>query len=140
MTHPATTPPTPTERQAALAAGSPLFVHSEPQEVFERAIRAGRLSHDAKSPIFAGQFMYIGSTMGTHRDLFKHIDSKLYLPDEDTEQWARDCKAATSMLDEIDVHCTGTRDLEWLRRSAEKAGYSDDVVTLTAELERRVAP
>ena len=82
MTHPATTPPTPTERQAALAAGSPLFVRSEPQEVFERAIRAGRLSHDAKSPIFAGQFMYIGSTMGTHRDLFKHIETRLYLPFE----------------------------------------------------------
>lgn len=90
MTHLATTPPTPTEREAALAEGSPLFVRSDSQLVFREAIRMGRLSDNAKSPIFAGRFMYIGSTMGTHRDLFKHIDSKLYLPDKDTEQWARD--------------------------------------------------
>ncbi len=83
-----TQPPTPAERQAALASGSPLFMRSDPQLAFERAVSAGRLSHDAKSPIFAGRFMYMGSTMGTHRDLFKHIDTKLYLRDEDTEQWA----------------------------------------------------
>ena len=101
MTHPAhaTTPPTPTERQAALGVGSPLFVRSDSQEVFKRAIRAGRLSHDAKSPIFAGQFMYIGSTMGTHRDLFKHISTRLYLPDEDTEQWAEGLAKPITLMD-----------------------------------------
>ena len=50
------------------------------------------------------------------------------------------CIDQPSGLAEIDLRCTGTTDLEWLRHHAQKAGYLDDVATLTAELERRVTP
>ena len=45
-----------------------------------------------------------------------------------------------SPLTELDLHCIGTRDLEWLRRSAMRAGCVADVAILTAELENRVTP
>lgn len=51
-----------------------------------------------------------------------------------------DVASPGSMLEDIDVSEMGTNDLEWLRRSAEKAGHTGDVATLTDELERRVTP
>ncbi len=51
----------------------------DPQTAFEDAIRAGRLSRDPRSPIFAGHYMYMG-TWGK-RDTFKHRLTRRYLPD-----------------------------------------------------------
>jgi len=50
----------------------------ESQVAFHKAIQSGRLSTVAKSPNFAGDFMYMGSQGG--KDLFKHRDTRSYLP------------------------------------------------------------
>ncbi len=49
-----------------------------------------------------------------------------------------DAAQPSTVLEGLDLHCTPTRDLEWLRHHARKAGYLDDVAILTDELERRV--
>ena len=71
----------------------PLFMRSDVDQAFDDAVRHGRLSHDGDSPLNVGAFMYMGTTMGTHKDLFKHRLTRLYLPQEGTtlelEEWAR---------------------------------------------------
>ena len=47
------------------------------QEAFSDAIKAGRLSADENSPIYAGNFMYMGTRNG--RDLFKDSLTREYL-------------------------------------------------------------
>lgn len=48
------------------------------QTAFDDAIRAGRLSADQGSPLFAGRFMYMG-TNDAGRDLFKNTNTRQYL-------------------------------------------------------------
>ena len=48
-----------------------------PQDAFDDAIKAGRLSADPHSPLFAGNYMYMGTR--DDRDTFKHIDTRAYL-------------------------------------------------------------
>ena len=45
---------------------------------FKNAFDSGRLSVDPKSPVFAGNFMYMGTTNG--KDAFKNIMTREYLP------------------------------------------------------------
>lgn len=75
----------------------PLFMRCDTDQAFDDAVRHGRLSQEPDSPLNVGAFMYMGTTMGTHRDLFKHRLTRLYLPFEGTkvelEQWARDREA-----------------------------------------------
>ena len=58
----------------------------DPQEAFSAAIRAGRLSDDPKSPVYAGRFMYMGTQTASfnplrqQKDLFKNSDTREYLP------------------------------------------------------------
>lgn len=57
----------------------------EPQQAFEVAIRAGRLSDDPKAENYAGKFMYMGTQTASYRplrqqkDLFKNIVTREYL-------------------------------------------------------------
>lgn len=51
----------------------------EPEEAFEDAIKQGRLSRDESHPLYAGNFMYMGTENGT--DQFKHIMTRQYLRD-----------------------------------------------------------
>jgi hypothetical protein len=53
----------------------PVFKHS--QQAFEEAIRAGRLSADPRSPVYAGNYMYMGTWELVDR--FKHIETREYL-------------------------------------------------------------
>lgn len=53
------------------------------QEAFADAIRAGRLSDKPGAQNYAGRFMYMGTwpqPNGSTKDLFKHIDTRKYLP------------------------------------------------------------
>ncbi len=51
------------------------------QQAFKEAIAAGRLSAEPTSDNYAGRFMYMGTKPEpTPRDLFKHIDTREYLP------------------------------------------------------------
>lgn len=51
----------------------------DPFERFEKAIKEGRLSDNESDTNYAGQYMYMGTDVhGT--DLFKHIDTRQYLP------------------------------------------------------------
>ena len=56
----------------------PVFKNS--QKAFEEAIRAGRLSADPHSHLYAGNFMYMGTWDGV--DAFKHVETREYLPRE----------------------------------------------------------
>lgn len=47
-------------------------------EAFADAIKAGRLSEDPESEVYAGRYMYMGTYKG--KDLFKHRISREYLP------------------------------------------------------------
>lgn len=47
------------------------------QQAFRDAIAAGRLSDDPKSPVYAGNYMYMGTWDG--KDAFKHYDTRRYL-------------------------------------------------------------
>ena len=51
---------------------------NDSQAAFERAIAAGRLSNDRRSPVYAGRFMYMGTRDSL--DLFKDIETRRYLP------------------------------------------------------------
>jgi hypothetical protein len=62
-------------RIVAVHPSNPVFKNSH--LAFEEAIRAGRLSADPLSPIFAGNYMYMGTW--TSRDSFKHIETRKYL-------------------------------------------------------------
>ncbi len=53
------------------------MTYNDPQQAFEEAIKNKRLSDDPQSPIYAGNYMYMGSNEG--KDLFKNIDSRNYL-------------------------------------------------------------
>ena len=55
-----------------------LNTQRQPQDAFEDAIAEDRLSLLKDAPDWAGNFMYMGTKNG--RDLFKHIDSREYLP------------------------------------------------------------
>ncbi len=59
------------EREAGI-----VFVDS--QTAFEQAIAAGRLSAVPTSPVYAGDFMYMGTRLGRHT--FKNINTREYLP------------------------------------------------------------
>lgn len=49
-----------------------------PADAFDEAIKDGRLSADPASEIYAGDFMYMGTTSwGKHR--FKNIETRDYL-------------------------------------------------------------
>lgn len=49
-----------------------------PQEAFEAAIKAGRLSADPQAVNYAGAYMYMGTT-SWGKDKFKHRDTREYL-------------------------------------------------------------
>ena len=55
------------------------------KEVFEQAIREGRLSTDKTAPNYAGEFMYMGTVLTgpngniKEQDLFKSIETRRYL-------------------------------------------------------------
>ena len=52
--------------------------HENPQQAFETAIEAGRLSADEYSPIYAGNYMYMFTDdSGTAQ--FKHNETRQYL-------------------------------------------------------------
>jgi len=56
--------------------------YRDPEMAFTLAIACGRLSEDASEANYAGNYMYMGSREndnGTHRDLFKHIDTREYI-------------------------------------------------------------
>ncbi len=54
---------------------NPVFKHSK--QAFEEAIKAGRLSADPNSPLYAGNYEYMGTWTG--RDAFKHSVTGKYL-------------------------------------------------------------
>lgn len=68
-------PPSPAVVRAEVEAG---ITFADPKAAFEEAIRAGRLSDDRSSPVYAGRFMYMG-TKG-ERHLFKNSNTRAYLP------------------------------------------------------------
>jgi hypothetical protein len=51
---------------------------TEPRTAFARAIALGILSDDESSPIFAGNFMFMGDDE-SGRHLFKHILTRAYI-------------------------------------------------------------
>ena len=51
----------------------------DPQEAFEAAIRAGRLSTDPRAPNYAGHYMYMGPRSDGRGDAFKHSLTRQYL-------------------------------------------------------------
>ena len=55
-----------------------MLSHNDSQAAFEVAIASGRLSNDPRSPLYAGWYMYMGTT--EHGDTFKHQDTRNYLP------------------------------------------------------------
>jgi len=72
------------ELKRAKAAKRP---YTEPTKAFELAIAQGRLSADPASPIFAGNYMYMGPSTANDVDCFKHIETRKYLAwsDRDNE-------------------------------------------------------
>ena len=48
----------------------------DPQQAFRDAIQQGLLSEDPASPVFADDFMYMGTIGG--RDGFKHVATRQY--------------------------------------------------------------
>jgi hypothetical protein len=63
-------------RIVAVHPSIPFFRNSH--LAFEEAIRVGRLSSDSRSPLFAGNFTYMGTWEGI--DAFKHVHTGEYLP------------------------------------------------------------
>lgn len=65
---------------------TPDIFFREPFEVFEGAIRQGRLSEDRSAANYAGHFMYMGTQRASYKplrqqkDLFKHRITREYLP------------------------------------------------------------
>jgi hypothetical protein len=58
------------------------ITYKDPQTAFIFAIACKRLSEDENAANYAGNYMYMGSREnpdGTHRDLFKHIDTREYI-------------------------------------------------------------
>lgn len=55
------------------------FEHKNPREVFERALKEGKLTLE-KGSRFVGDYMYMGTWDG--KDQFKHINTRLYLKEE----------------------------------------------------------
>ena len=53
-----------------------IFLPSD--QAFERAIAAGVLSENPRSPLYAGNYMYMHTAAG-NVDVFKHIDTRQYL-------------------------------------------------------------
>lgn len=47
------------------------------QEAFKQAIESGRLSADPNSPLYAGNYMYMGPGKGG--DSFKHYNTRQYI-------------------------------------------------------------
>jgi len=54
------------------------ITYRDANKAFDGAIAAGRLSADPASPIYAGNYMYMGTWGGADR--FKHCDTRQYLP------------------------------------------------------------
>lgn len=54
------------------------LISRAPKDAFDDAIAQGRLSGDPSAENYAGRYMYMG-TIGTG-DIFKHIDTRRYLP------------------------------------------------------------
>ncbi len=52
----------------------------DPEQVFDEAVAAGRLSDTPGTDNYAGRYMYMGTWDGI--DMFKHINTRQYLPDE----------------------------------------------------------
>lgn len=48
------------------------------ETAFAQAIKEGRLSEDPKAKNYAGLYMYICTSQGV--DLFKHINTRKYIP------------------------------------------------------------
>lgn len=61
------------------ATATPVF--KIPQEAFEDAIAAGRLSANPNAANYAGRYMYMGTYGGPGevKDQFKHIATRQYL-------------------------------------------------------------
>lgn len=55
------------------------MTHQNSQLAFEAAIASGRLSNDTSADNYAGKYMYMG-TNANDDDLFKHINTREYLP------------------------------------------------------------
>ena len=58
----------------------------EARTEFDKAIRSRRLSDKPTAPNYAGAYMYMGKNPATDEALFKHINTRQYLPSEITEQ------------------------------------------------------
>ena len=54
------------------------MTYSTPDLAFEKAIESGRLSDDETADNYAGNYMFMGSNESV--DLFKHRDTRQYLP------------------------------------------------------------
>ena len=56
----------------------------DPQQAFNEAIAAGRLSDKAEAANYANRYMYMGDKLNKHGQrvpMFKHMDTREYLPD-----------------------------------------------------------
>lgn len=58
--------------------GKAIPAHIDPDIAFQRAIESGRLSDDVTNPLYAGNFMYMG-TNSAGTALFKNIITRAYL-------------------------------------------------------------
>lgn len=54
-------------------------LHKDPQQAFEEAIAAGRLSTDPQAENYAGHYMYMGIANDGVRDAFKHSLTREYI-------------------------------------------------------------
>lgn len=61
--------------------------YKDPQEAFNAAIAAGRLSATPGADNYAGDYMYMGTYSGA--DQFKHINTRRYLPNPAQEALER---------------------------------------------------
>lgn len=53
--------------------------YKNPQQAFEDAIAADRLSANPNADNYAGKYMYMGSSIDGKCDAFKHIETREYL-------------------------------------------------------------
>jgi hypothetical protein len=65
-------------KSPATPAGDEEMTFKDSAQAFDEAIAAGRLSDKPATSNYAGHYMYMGTENGI--DLFKHIDTRQYLP------------------------------------------------------------
>ncbi len=69
----------------------PEVTFRQPENVFEDAMEQGRLNKDKESPLFVGNYMYMGTWDGVDR--FKDSVTRQYLPTEPTGERCSICSA-----------------------------------------------